>query len=104
MSYLRYLCLFTFSGVQHILCCVFVFVFLHLVYAMLPVSLDYPFLIAPSVFSNVYLKFFISEFTEPFDSNVRFFPGHYCLLISHFDFILCFFQVVTFYLTSLLII
>jgi hypothetical protein len=41
---------------------------------MLPVSLVYPFLIAPSVFSNVYLKFFISEFTEPFDSNVRFFP------------------------------
>ena len=24
MSYLRYLCLFTYSGVQHILCCVFV--------------------------------------------------------------------------------
>jgi len=23
--YLRYLCLFTYSGVQHILCCVFVF-------------------------------------------------------------------------------
>ena len=28
MSYLRYLCLFAYSGVQHILCCVFVlFVF-----------------------------------------------------------------------------
>ena len=24
MSYLRYLCLFAYSGVQHILCCVFV--------------------------------------------------------------------------------
>ena len=24
MSYLRYLCLFVYSGVQHILCCVFV--------------------------------------------------------------------------------
>jgi hypothetical protein len=23
MSYLRYLCLFTYTGVQHILCCVF---------------------------------------------------------------------------------
>jgi hypothetical protein len=23
MSYLRYLCLFSYSGVQHILCCVF---------------------------------------------------------------------------------
>ena len=53
MSYLRYLCLFVYSGVQHILCCVFVF--LRLVYPMVPVSLGCPFLIAPSVFSNVYL-------------------------------------------------
>ena len=51
MSYLRYLCLFVYCGVQHILCCVV----LHLVYPMLPVSLDCPFLIVPSVFSNVYL-------------------------------------------------
>jgi hypothetical protein len=50
MSYLRYLCLFAYSGVQHILCCVF----RRIVYSMLSVSLDYPFLIAPSVFSNVY--------------------------------------------------
>jgi hypothetical protein len=35
MSYLRYLCLFAHTGVQHILCCVF----LRLVYPMLPVSL-----------------------------------------------------------------
>jgi hypothetical protein len=27
MSYLRYLCLFVHSGIQHILCCVFVFAF-----------------------------------------------------------------------------
>jgi hypothetical protein len=55
MSYIRYLCLFVYSDVQHIsLCCVFVF-FFRLVYTMLPVSLDCPFLIAPSVFSNVYL-------------------------------------------------
>ena len=51
MSYLRYLCLFANSGVQHILCCVF----LPPVYPMLPMFLDYPVLIAPSVFSNVYL-------------------------------------------------
>jgi hypothetical protein len=40
MSYLRYLCLFAHSGVQHILCCVFAFfVFvLCLVYPILPVS------------------------------------------------------------------
>jgi hypothetical protein len=36
-----------------ILCCVF----LRLVYPKLPVYLDYPFLIAPSVFSNVYIYF-----------------------------------------------
>ena len=59
MSYLRYLCLFAYSGIQHILCCGFVlFVFvLCLVFTMLPVSMDCPFLIAPSVFSNVSFKF-----------------------------------------------
>jgi hypothetical protein len=50
MSYLRYLCLLAYSGVQHILCCVF----LHLLYLMLPVPLDCPILIASSVFSNIY--------------------------------------------------
>jgi hypothetical protein len=44
MSYLRYLCLFAYSGVQHILSqfvfC-FCFVFLCLVYPMLPVSLTF---------------------------------------------------------------
>ena len=48
MSYLRYLCLFAHSGVQHILCCVFaLFVFVLCLVSMLPVSLDCPFLIAP---------------------------------------------------------
>ena len=84
MSYLRYLCFLAHSGVQHILClfslcftsfcvpyvasfaglsifdCPFgilwrLFV-LYLVYPMLPVPLDCPFMIAPSVFSNVYLS------------------------------------------------
>ena len=54
MFYLRYFCLFAYSGVQHILCCA-LFCFCCLVHPMLPVSLDCPFLIAPSVFSNVYL-------------------------------------------------
>ena len=54
MSYLRYLCLFAYSGVQHILCCVFAC--LRLGYTMLLVSLDCPYLIAPSVFSNDYLN------------------------------------------------
>ena len=38
--YLRYLCLIAYSGVQHILCWVFVFLLFRLVYPMLPVSLD----------------------------------------------------------------
>ena len=57
MSYLRYLCLFAHSGVQHILWCVFVF----LVYPMLPVYLDCPFTIVPLVFSNLYLLDFIRK-------------------------------------------
>ena len=48
MSYSRYLCLFAYI----VLC--FRFVFLLLVYPMLPVSVDCQFLAAPSVFSNVY--------------------------------------------------
>ena len=53
MSYLRYLYLFVYSGVQHMLCCVFVLFGLRLVYPMLPVSLDCPLVIAPSVFSGL---------------------------------------------------
>ena len=53
--YLRYLCLFTYSGVQHISVLYFCFTFLRLVYPMLPVSVGSPFFIALSVFSNVYL-------------------------------------------------
>ena len=55
MSYLCYLCLFAYKGVQHTLCCVFV-LFFFVVYPMLSVSLDVPLLIAPSVFSNVYFR------------------------------------------------
>ena len=51
MYYLRHLCLFVYSGIQHMMC----FVSLRLVYPMLPVSLDFPLLISPSVFCNVYL-------------------------------------------------
>jgi hypothetical protein len=50
MSYLRYLCLLEYSGVQLILCCVFLVFF----FILLPLFLDCPFLIAFSVFSNVY--------------------------------------------------
>jgi hypothetical protein len=53
MSCLRYLCLSVHSGVQHILCCVFVLFF----FVLLPVSLDCSFLIVPLVLSNVYLSY-----------------------------------------------
>ena len=53
MSYLRCVCLFSHSDVEKILFCVFCFVRLRLVYPMLPVSLDCPFLIATSVLCNV---------------------------------------------------
>ena len=43
MSNLHYLCLF---ATYFVLC----FIFLRLVYPMLPVSLDYPFMIAPTYF------------------------------------------------------
>jgi len=46
MSYLRYMCLFVHSGVQQ---CI------RLLYPMLQVSLDCPYLIAPSVFSDFYI-------------------------------------------------
>ena len=55
MCYLRYLCLLAYSGVQHILCCVFEF-YPRLVCPMLLVSLDCPLLIAPSAFRNVLVK------------------------------------------------
>ena len=41
--------------VSNTYCVVFLFCFFVLCTLMLPVSLDFPFLIAPSVFSNVYL-------------------------------------------------
>ena len=55
MSYLRYLCLIAHSGVQHILCCVFV-LFFFVLYTLGCQFLWIVFLfISSSVFSNVYL-------------------------------------------------
>ena len=53
MSYLCYLCFLAQSGVQHIhwYCVVFLFCFSS--------SLQCPFFIVPSVFSNVYLLFMV---------------------------------------------
>ena len=53
MSYLRYMyvCLFAYSGVQHILCCVFVLFFF-----VLCTLCDQFLWIVPSVFSIVYFQ------------------------------------------------
>jgi hypothetical protein len=53
MSYVCYFCLFAYSGIQHIVCCVFV-LFCYFS-SCLPVYLNCPFLIATSVFFNIYL-------------------------------------------------
>ena len=45
MSYLRFLCLFAYIGVKHIMYCVFCFVDVCLVYPMLPDSMDRPLLV-----------------------------------------------------------
>jgi hypothetical protein len=53
---LRYLCLFVYCGVQHILCFAFVlFFFVLCTLPMLPVSLDCSIFKCPSVFSNINL-------------------------------------------------
>ena len=69
MSYLRYFSLLVHSGVQHILCCVFVLFF----FLLLPISLDCPFLIAPLVFSHVL-------------RNHRSFKYELCTSISQFSY------------------
>ena len=53
LIYVIFVCLHDCDGVQHVWYCVFVSFFLRLVYPMLSVSLDCPFMIGPSVFSDV---------------------------------------------------
>ena len=60
MSYLRYLCLFAYSGVQHILCCVFVLLFFICVASFSGLSI----LIAFSLFSQVYYVMYIQTNTS----------------------------------------
>ena len=74
MSNLHNLCLFTNSGVQYILCCVF----LRLAYPMLPVSLDCQFLIVPSVFSKVYLEQKMFRLQRWNMLHLTFTTGHPC--------------------------
>jgi hypothetical protein len=49
---------------QQTLCCVYVLCCLRLVFPMLPISLACPCLIAPSIFSNVYLIRVYHEIVE----------------------------------------
>ena len=60
------------SNIYCVVLC-FCFVFLRLVYPLLPVSLDCPFLIAPSVFSNVLLKQLWSS-NQPISSKTKQWP------------------------------
>jgi hypothetical protein len=54
VSNVRYLCVFTYSGVKHILCCVVILlVFILCLVNPMRVSLDCPFVIVTSVFSNM---------------------------------------------------
>jgi hypothetical protein len=54
VSYLRFLCLFAYSG-ANTYCVVFLFFLILCDLYVFPVSLDCPFLISPSIFSNVYV-------------------------------------------------
>jgi len=69
MSYLRYLCLLAYSGVQLILGGVFLGFFFHILFVLslvkLPVSRDCPFFISLSVFSNVYLTTYCNRRWRP---------------------------------------
>ena len=64
MYYLRYVYLFTYCGVQHILCCVC----LRLVHPVLPVSLDCPFWIALRYSLTFYLHDMYDLFCTHHDS------------------------------------
>ena len=66
MSYLRYLCLFSYSDVQHILCCVFVLFSSSCVTCVASFS-GLSILIAPSVFPNVNYK---KIFSLIFDTGI----------------------------------
>ena len=58
-------CVFlTHSGVQHILCCALCLMVFVLCTFILPVSLDCPFFIALSIFSNVYLPVTVAVITD----------------------------------------
>ena len=52
-AYVLFICVCLLIVVSNTYCVMFCFIFLRLVYPMLPFSLDCPFMTAPSVFSKV---------------------------------------------------
>ena len=95
MSYLRYLSLLTYSGVQHILCCSFggvfcLFVCHRFVYSMMPVSLDCPFIEHPILEYKLYYSFVLdtADIFFPLHARVSLFHSVFCcLLLIHLVFV-----------------
>ena len=80
MSYLRYLCLLTYSGVQHILCYAFVlFFFVLCTLCCQFLWIVHLFLIVFSVFSSVYL---LSKYHDSFNKYCRTFLIIYYELVT----------------------
>jgi hypothetical protein len=63
--------------VSNTYCVVFLFFFV-----LLPVSLDCPVLIAPLVFSNVYLRFFVSSFFSVVTDEEK--QKHNTICVGHY--------------------
>ena len=62
------ICVYLCVVVSNTYCVCYCFVILRIVYLMLPASLDYPYLIAPSVFYNVYYIYLkLNSFNHSFD-------------------------------------
>ena len=65
MSYLRYLCLFVYSGIKHILCCVFVWFFFVLC------ILCYQFLLYSLTFIMEHLKQMLALVSITFKCSIK---------------------------------
>jgi hypothetical protein len=91
MSYLRYLCLFTHSGVQRILCCVFAlffFVLYNLCCQFLWIILFW----LPLVFSNIYVCVRVSIFSF-YDFDIwswNWYDSVVCFVLNWYDSVVCF--------------
>ena len=81
MSCLRYLCLFVYSGVQHIQCC-----FFPLVYPMVPVSLDCSCIVF-SLLCTLWCQFlWIVNFLLRTRGSLNIYFGHLCFQLAMHQF------------------